>query len=125
MYTPTELEKQPKVNAKPQERRRRLGFEAKLWRAETVGSKHADSFHDDLRRDLGSHVILANSPFNTSRRSGKRLREDKGWTFSTSPEENAIFVAVWRNAHHHLVALRRSTSAQIHAMCYSIGHSLL
>ena len=44
-----------------------------------LGRQHADSFHNDLHKDLRADFILANPPFNMSDWGGERLREDARW----------------------------------------------
>ncbi|MFH1624188.1 MAG: N-6 DNA methylase, partial [Pseudomonadota bacterium] len=41
-----------------------------------LGQQNADSFHNDLHRDLRADFILANPPFNMSDWGGQRLKED-------------------------------------------------
>lgn len=59
-----------------------------------LGDENADTFHNDLHRDMKFDYILANPPFNISNWGGKRLRDDKRWTFGTPPERNANFAWV-------------------------------
>src|SRR6184192_4745065 len=51
------------------------GIEANL------GPQHADSFHNDLHKDLKADFILANPHFNDSDWGGERLREDVRWKY--------------------------------------------
>ncbi|WP_414589830.1 N-6 DNA methylase [Scytonema sp. PCC 10023] len=41
-----------------------------------LGGQNADSFHNDLHKDLKADFIIANPPFNMSDWGGERLRED-------------------------------------------------
>jgi len=70
------------------------GIEANL------GPYHADSFHDDLHKDLRADFILANPPFNMSYWGGERLREDVRWKYGVPPVGNANFAWVHHFIHH-------------------------
>lgn len=70
------------------------GIEANL------GPHHADSFHNDLHRDLKADYILANPPFNDSDWGGERLREDLRWKYGLPPAGNANFAWVQHFIHH-------------------------
>lgn len=71
------------------------GIEANL------GERNADSFHDDLHRDLKADFILANPPFNMSDWGGERLREDVRWkNYGAPPVGNANFAWVQHFIHH-------------------------
>ena len=65
-----------------------------------LGSQHADSFHNDLHKDLKADYILANPPFNVSDWGGERLRDDVRWKFGTPPVGNANFAWVEHMVHH-------------------------
>lgn len=64
------------------------GIEANL------GPHNADSFHNDLHKDLKADYILANPPFNDSDWGGEQLREDARWKYGTPPSSNANFAWV-------------------------------
>ena len=68
------------------------GIEANL------GPHAADTFHNDLHKDLKSDFILANPPFNDSDWGGERLREDVRWKYGKPPVGNANFA--WGVALH-------------------------
>lgn len=70
------------------------GIEANL------GREHADSFHNDLHRDLKADFILANPPFNVSDWGGERLRSDVRWAYGEPPVGNANFAWVQHFVHH-------------------------
>jgi len=70
------------------------GIEANL------GGQHADSFHDDLHKDLKADFLLANPPFNDSDWGGERLRDDARWKFGAPPAGNANFAWVSHFIHH-------------------------
>ena len=65
-----------------------------------IGQQNADSFHNDLHKDLRADYILANPPFNISDWGGQHLREDARWQFGTPPVGNANFAWVQHMAHH-------------------------
>jgi type I restriction enzyme M protein len=64
------------------------------------GSKWADSFHEDLHKDLRADFILANPPFNVSDWGGQRLREDVRWKYGTPPVGNANYAWIQQFIHH-------------------------
>jgi type I restriction enzyme M protein len=70
------------------------GIEANL------GPHNADSFHNDLHKDLKADFILANPPFNMSDWGGERLREDVRWRYGAPPVGNANFAWVQHMIHH-------------------------
>jgi type I restriction enzyme M protein len=70
------------------------GIEANL------GPHHADTFHNDLHKDLRADFILANPPFNMSDWGGERLRNDARWNFGAPPVGNANFAWVQHMIHH-------------------------
>ena len=55
------------------------GIEANL------GPHNADTFHNDLHKDLKADFILANPPFNVSDWGGERLRDDVRWKYGAPP----------------------------------------
>ncbi|MCP5107037.1 MAG: N-6 DNA methylase, partial [bacterium] len=65
-----------------------------------LGRNHADSFHNDLHRDLKADFILANPPFNMSDWGGKRLKEDVRWKFGIPPANNANYAWIQHFIHH-------------------------
>ena len=70
------------------------GIEANL------GPHNADSFHDDLHKDLKADFILANPPFNMHYWGGERLREDVRWKYGAPPVGNANFAWIQHFIHH-------------------------
>lgn len=70
------------------------GIEANL------GPGHADTFHNDLHKDLKADFILANPPFNMSDWGGERLQNDVRWKFGVPPPGNANFAWVSHMIHH-------------------------
>ena len=65
-----------------------------------LGSHNADTFHDDLHKDLKADYVLANPPFNDSDWGGDRLREDARWKYGKPPVGNANFAWVQHFIHH-------------------------
>lgn len=65
-----------------------------------LGGQHADSFHNDLHRDLRADFILANPPFNMSDWGGERLREDARWKYGIPPVNNANYAWIQHFIHH-------------------------
>ena len=70
------------------------GIEANL------GPHNADTFHNDLHKDLKADFILANPPFNMSDWGGERLRNDVRWKYGAPPLGNANFAWVQHMIHH-------------------------
>lgn len=70
------------------------GIEANL------GPHNADTFHNDLHKDLKADFILANPPFNMSDWGGERLREDVRWKYGVPPVGNANFAWIQHMIHH-------------------------
>ena len=65
-----------------------------------LGPHHADTFHNDLHKDLKADFILANPPFNMSDWGGERLRDDVRWRYGVPPVGNANFAWVEHIIHH-------------------------
>jgi type I restriction enzyme M protein len=65
-----------------------------------LGKEYADSFHNDLHKDLKADYILANPPFNSKDWGGERLREDVRWKYGVPPVSNANFAWVQHFIHH-------------------------
>jgi type I restriction enzyme M protein len=65
-----------------------------------LGPQHADSFHNDLHKDLKADYILANPPFNVSDWGGERLHDDVRWKYGVPPVGNANFAWVQHMIHH-------------------------
>ena len=71
------------------------GIEANL------GSKWADTFHEDLHPSIKADYVLANPPFNDSDWGQDKLQGDVRWQFGTPPTGNANFAWV-QHIYHHL-----------------------
>jgi type I restriction enzyme M protein len=65
-----------------------------------IGQQNADTFHNDVHKDLKADFILANPPFNVSDWGGERVRDDVRWKFGTPPSGNANFAWVQHIVHH-------------------------
>lgn len=65
-----------------------------------IGPNNADSFHNDLHKNLKADFILANPPFNISDWGGERLREDIRWHFGSPPVGNANYAWIQHFIHH-------------------------
>lgn len=65
-----------------------------------LGANHADTFHDDLHKNLKADFILANPPFNISDWGGELLKDDVRWKYGTPPSGNANFAWVQHMVHH-------------------------
>jgi type I restriction enzyme M protein len=59
-----------------------------------IGPHNADTFHNDLHKDLKADFILANPAFNMSDWGGERVREDARWKYGAPPVGNANFAWV-------------------------------
>jgi type I restriction enzyme M protein len=70
------------------------GIEANL------GPHHADTFRNDLHKDLRADFVLANPPFNMSDWGGENLKEDVRWKYGVPPTGNANFAWVQHMVHH-------------------------
>lgn len=56
-----------------------------------LGSKNADTFHDDLHKTLKADFVLANPPFNDSDWGGASLQDDPRWKWGVPPTGNANY----------------------------------
>lgn len=65
-----------------------------------IGQKNADSFHEDLHKDLKADFILANPPFNISDWGGERLKNDIRWKYGIPSIGNANFAWVQHMVNH-------------------------
>ena len=65
-----------------------------------LGAHHADTFHNDLHKDLKADYILANPPFNISDWGGEQVTEDVRWRYGVPPKSNANFAWVQHMVHH-------------------------
>jgi len=65
-----------------------------------LGESDADSFHNDLHKDLKTDFIIANPPFNVSDWGGERLRDDVRWKYGVPPTGNANYAWIQHFIHH-------------------------
>ena len=65
-----------------------------------IGDRQADSFTNDLHKDLKADYILANPPFNISDWWNGKLAEDVRWQYGTPPKGNANYGWVQHMIHH-------------------------
>ena len=65
-----------------------------------LGQHQADSFNNDLHKDLKADYILANPPFNMSDWGGQRLKEDVRWKYGVPPVNNANYAWIQHFIHH-------------------------
>ncbi len=70
------------------------GIEANL------GPHHADTFRNDLHKDLKADFVLANPPFNMSDWGGENLKDDVRWKYGAPSAGNANFAWVQHMIHH-------------------------
>ena len=64
-----------------------------------IGPHNADTFHNDVHKDLKADFILANPPFNISDWGSERLREDVRWKYGAPPVGNANYAWVQHMVH--------------------------
>jgi type I restriction enzyme M protein len=65
-----------------------------------IGDRQADSFTNNLHKDLKTDYILANPPFNISDWWHDSLAEDVRWQYGTPPKGNANYGWVQHIIHH-------------------------
>ena len=65
-----------------------------------LGGKAADSFHNDLHKDLRADYVLANPPFNDSDWGGQRLKDDVRWKYGIPPANNANYAWIQHFIYH-------------------------
>jgi type I restriction enzyme M protein len=65
-----------------------------------LGTHNADSFHEDLHKQLKADFVLANPPFNISDWGGEKLQEDVRWKYGTPPTGNANYAWLQHMLHH-------------------------
>ncbi|TCL72125.1 class I SAM-dependent DNA methyltransferase [Rhizobium sp. BK251] len=70
------------------------GIEANL------GSKWADTFHEDMHKGLMAKYVLANPPFNDSDWGGEKLKGDARWRYGVPPAGNANFAWLQHIIYH-------------------------
>lgn len=65
-----------------------------------LGGHNADTFHNDLHKNLKADYILANPPFNISDWGGEKLPEDLRWKYGVPPTGNANYAWLQHMLHH-------------------------
>ncbi len=65
-----------------------------------IGPHNADTFRNDLHKDLKADYILANPPFNISDWGWESLQDDVRWKYGNPPKGNANFGWVQHIIHH-------------------------
>lgn len=65
-----------------------------------LGDRAADSFLQDLHKDLRADFVLANPPFNVSKWWNAKLADDPRWKYGTPPEGNANYAWIQHFVHH-------------------------
>jgi type I restriction enzyme M protein len=65
-----------------------------------LGAQNADTFHNDLHKDLKADYILANPPFNISDWGGERLKDDVRWKYGIPSVSNANYAWIQHIIHH-------------------------
>ena len=65
-----------------------------------LGQHPADTFFNDLHKDLKADYILANPPFNMSDWGGDRLKQDLRWKVGIPPANNANYAWIQHFLHH-------------------------
>src|SRR6202020_1228842 len=64
------------------------------------GPHHADTFRNDLHKDLRADFVLANPRFNMSDGGRENLKEDVRWKYGAPPAGNANLAWVQHMVHH-------------------------
>ncbi|MDZ4768732.1 MAG: class I SAM-dependent DNA methyltransferase, partial [Chloroflexota bacterium] len=65
-----------------------------------LGTHAADTFHNNLHRDLRADFILANPPFNMSDWGGQLREDDPRWQYGVPPTGNANYAWVQHILYH-------------------------
>ena len=65
-----------------------------------LGAEHADTFHNDLHKNLKADYVLANPPFNVSDWGGEQLKEDVRWAYGIPPAGNANYAWLQHMIYH-------------------------
>lgn len=69
-----------------------------------LGKFAADTFHEDLHKDLKADFVLANPPFNISDYGQEKLADDYRWKYGVPPKGNANYAWI-----QHMVSKLSST----------------
>jgi type I restriction enzyme M protein len=65
-----------------------------------IGPNNADSFLNDLHKDLRADFILANPPFNMKAWGAAQLQRDVRWKYGVPPSRNANYAWMQHMIHH-------------------------
>lgn len=65
-----------------------------------LGAYQADTFFNDLHKNLKADFIMANPPFNLSNWGQDKLKEDVRWKYGVPPAGNANFAWIQHMIHH-------------------------
>src|SRR5215213_6132181 len=65
-----------------------------------LGTHAADTFHNNLHRDLRADFVLANPPFNMSDWGGQLVEDDPRWVYGVPPTGNANYAWVQHIIYH-------------------------
>lgn len=65
-----------------------------------IGPEHADTFHNDIHKNVKADYILANPPFNISDWGGEQLKEDVRWAYGIPPAGNANYAWLQHMIYH-------------------------
>ncbi|MGL5257086.1 MAG: N-6 DNA methylase, partial [Proteocatella sp.] len=65
-----------------------------------IGENHADTFHNDLHKNMKADYILANPPFNISDWGGNNLTDDARWNYGIPPAGNANYAWLQHMVYH-------------------------
>lgn len=65
-----------------------------------IGPEHADTFHNDLHKNMKADYILANPPFNISDWGGEQLKDDVRWAYGIPPAGNANYAWLQHMIYH-------------------------
>lgn len=65
-----------------------------------IGAENADSFVNDLHKDLRADFILANPPFNMKEWGAAQLAQDVRWQYGPPPANNANYAWIQHMIHH-------------------------
>ncbi len=65
-----------------------------------IGPHNADSFLNDLHKDLRADFILANPPFNMKEWGANQLANDVRWQYGAPPASNANYAWIQHMIHH-------------------------
>ncbi len=65
-----------------------------------LGPHNADTFYNDIHKELKADFIIANPPFNVSDWGGENLNDDIRWKYGAPPSGNANYAWIQHFIHH-------------------------